>query len=309
MSNEVATIEQMVYAVEPAFNEVAVDNSISFAREAGFALQIINANDFLAKTCRNRPQSLRDAVTNVAALGVSLNPAKKQAYLVPRDGKVCLDISYMGLLDLAVSSGSIQWGQARLVRQGDTFLMNGIDKAPTHEFNPFTKEKGAIVGAYVTVKTAEGDYLTEAMSIDEVYEIRNRSSAWKAYVKDKTKRNPWVTDEGEMIRKTVIKRAAKTWPRSERVMQATHHLNTDGDEGMADVIDGEVVETFDLKDWLARLENAATVDTVAEVKQAGLAEIARVKDAGAYKVFKTAANQRGKALMAESVERDPGEEG
>src|SRR5690606_37878785 len=33
MSNAVATIEQMVYAVEPIFNEVSVDNSISFARE------------------------------------------------------------------------------------------------------------------------------------------------------------------------------------------------------------------------------------------------------------------------------------
>lgn len=300
----VATIEQVVYEVEPKFNEVLVDNSISFAREAGFALQVIRGNDYLEGICRNRPQSLRDAVTNVAALGVSLNPAKKQAYLVPRDGKVCLDISYMGLLDLAVASGSIMWGQSRLVHQSDTFLMNGIDKTPTHEFNPFAKDKGAIIGAYVTVKTPDGDYLTEAMSADEIDEIRNRSSAWKAWV-EKKKKCPWATDYGEMARKTVIKRAAKTWPRNERVMNAAHHLNTEGDEGMT--IEGDVTETFNLKDWLARLESAATVDAVAEVKMAGLAEISRVKDAEAYKVFKAAANQRGKALLTEAT-REAGEE-
>jgi recombination protein RecT len=38
----------------------------------------------------------------VAAIGITLNPASKLAYLVPRDGMVCLDISYMGLLHRAV---------------------------------------------------------------------------------------------------------------------------------------------------------------------------------------------------------------
>jgi recombination protein RecT len=44
------------------------------------------------------------------------------AYLVPRDGKVCLDISYMGMMHLAQQCGAIQWGQAVLVREGDQFV-------------------------------------------------------------------------------------------------------------------------------------------------------------------------------------------
>jgi phage RecT family recombinase len=176
-------------------------------------------------------QSVINAVTNVAAIGISLNPAKRQAYLVPRDGRICLDISYMGLLDLAIQSGSIMWGQAELVYEADRFELNGFDAPPTHNRNPFSKERGAIVGVYVVVKTRDADYLTTCMSIDEVYDIRDRSSAWKAWT-DKKKKCPWVTDEGEMIKKTVIKRAYKLWPKTDRLDQAVHFLNTEGGEGL-----------------------------------------------------------------------------
>jgi recombination protein RecT len=175
-----------------------------------------------------------DAVKNVAAIGISLNPAKKQAYLVPRDGRINLDISYMGLLDIAVASGSIMWGQAKLVHEQDTFELNGFDKPPIHQFKPFSKDRGEIIGVYVVVKTHSGDFLTETMALDEVNAIRDRTSAWKAWLKDK-KSCPWVTDPGEMIKKTVIKRAYKTWPKTDRLDQAIHHLNTEGGEGLADL--------------------------------------------------------------------------
>jgi phage RecT family recombinase len=190
------------------------------------------------KIATQNRQSVINAVTNIAAIGISLNPAKKQAYLVPRDGRICLDISYMGLLDLAIQSGSLMWGQAELVYQQDSFMLNGFDKPPTHGRNPFSPDRGEIVGAYVVVKTKDGDYLTACMSIQEVYDIRNRSSAWKAWEKDKRK-CPWVTDEGEMVKKTVIKRAYKTWPKTDRLDAAVHYLNTEGGEGLADIAANE----------------------------------------------------------------------
>lgn len=216
------------------FLSVVADPSIEFAREAQFAIQIIEGSTYLQGIVRQNPNSLKAAINNIAAIGISLNPAAKLAYLVPRDGKVCLDISYMGMMHLAQQAGAIQWGQANLVREGDIFELQGIGKEPYHKYSPFSTERNTqpVVGAYVVVKTDTGDFLTECMSIEEIHAIRDRSSAWKAWLSKKTK-CPWVTDEGEMIKKTVVKRAAKYWPRRDRLDQAIHHVNTDGGEGMA----------------------------------------------------------------------------
>lgn len=227
MSNALSLVTDDIYKSKDAFLSVLTDRSINFEREAGFAIQILQNNEYSLKAAFENRQAVVDAVTNVAAIGISLNPAKKQAYLVPRKGKICLDISYIGLLDLAIASGSIKWGQADLVREHDVFRSNGFDKAPTHSFDAFSKDRGDIVGTYVVVKTADGDYLTTTMTIDECYAIRDRSESWKAGQK-----GPWKTDPGEMIKKTVIKRGSKLWPKTDRLDQAIHYLNTEGDEGI-----------------------------------------------------------------------------
>lgn len=232
MSNNtaLAIIEQDVWSVQDQFNRMC-GGQLNFEREAGFAIQVISGNDYALRIASENRQSVINAVTNIAAIGISLNPTKRQAYLVPRDGRICLDISYMGLLDLAIQSGSIMWGKAELVYEVDGFELNGFDRPPTHTRKPFAKDRGAIVGVYVVVKTRDGDYLTDCMSLDEVHDIRDRSTAWKAWI-SKQKKCPWVTDEGEMIKKTVIKRAYKTWPKTDRLDQAIHHLNTEGGEGI-----------------------------------------------------------------------------
>lgn len=233
--NQIVTIDESVYGTKDAFVSVLADRSINFDREAEFALQALYGNDYAMKIAMSNRQSVINAVVNIAAIGISLNPAKKQAYLVPRDGKICLDISYMGLMDLAIDSGSIRWGQAELVYEADTFGLNGVDQQPTHLRNPFATDRGAVIGAYVVVKTVDGDYLTDTMSREEIDGIMNRSQSVKA-----GKSSPWKTDWGEMAKKTVVKRAYKYWPKTERLDTAIHHLNTDGGEGLA-VLSGQSV--------------------------------------------------------------------
>lgn len=227
MSNALAIVTGVIAEARDDFSRVLVDRTISFEREAGFAIQILQNNDFSMKIAMGNKQSLMAAVKNIAAIGISLNPARKQAYLVPRGGAICLDISYIGLIDIAISSGSILWAQAELVREGDAFTLNGYDRPPTHEFNPFGKDRGAIIGTYVVAKMHSGDYLTTTMSIDDVHSIRNRSESYKKG------NGPWKTDEGEMIKKTVIKRAYKLWPKTERLDQVMNHLNVENGEGLA----------------------------------------------------------------------------
>lgn len=232
MSN-LAVLKQDIFNTRGAFTTTLTDTSIKFEAEAGFAMQALQGNDYLAGVAMNNRQSLVNAVTNIAAIGISLNPAKKQAYLVPRDGRICLDISYMGLMDLAMATGAIHWGQAIIVRQRDDFALTGLDQKPHHVYSPFTpaEERGPIVGVYVVIKTDRGDYLTHAMPIAAVHAIRDRSSAWKAYIKSK-KSCPWVTDEEEMVKKTCVKQAYKYWPKNARLEEAVHHMNTEGGEGL-----------------------------------------------------------------------------
>lgn len=231
MSNALALITDEIYGARDGFMAVLADRSINFEREAGFAIQAIQRNDYTLRVASDNRQSVIDAVTNIAAIGISLNPAKKQAYLVPRDKQICLDISYMGLMDLAMATGSIKWAQAELVCENDGFARGRFDEPPTHSFNPFSKDRGAVIGVYVVVKTADGDYLTHTMEIGAVNDIRDRSESWKAYVQKKIKSCPWVSDTGEMIKKTCVKQAYKYWPKTERLERAIHYLNTEGAEG------------------------------------------------------------------------------
>ncbi|ELY6230506.1 recombinase RecT [Cronobacter malonaticus] len=226
-------VYELINPLKVEFEQVCVEPSINFKRELEFAMQIFANNDYLAKTAMNNPTSTRSAIMNVAAIGITLNPAQKLAYPVPRKGAICLDISYMGLMHIAQQSGAIKWCQSAIVRKNDQFRREGLDKPPVHIYSEFdTKEqRGEVVGAYVVVKTDDGDYLTHTMRIEDIYSIRDRSEAWKAY-KSKGTACPWVTDEEQMMLKTVVKQAAKYWPRRGRLDAAIDYVNTEGEEGI-----------------------------------------------------------------------------
>lgn len=265
--NEIVTIDQSIYGTRDSFVSVLTDRSINFDREAEFALQSLYGNEYAMKIAMSNRQSVINAVVNIAAIGISLNPAKRQAYLVPRDGKICLDISYMGLMDLAIDSGSIRWGQAKLVYEGDSFVLNGLDQAPLHSHDPFAKDRGEVVGVYVVVKTSDGDYLTDTMSREEIDGIMNRSQSVKS-----GRSSPWKTDWGEMAKKTVVKRAYKYWPKTERLDTAIHHLNTDGGEGLA-VLSGQQTQQQALPAVLSpeqEAERTALYASLQDIATAGL---------------------------------------
>ncbi|MFD3300285.1 recombinase RecT [Aquipseudomonas alcaligenes] len=297
-----AIVEKDVYGCRDAFAQVLADPAINFEREAVFAMQVLSRNDYTLKVAANNRQSVADAITNVASIGISLNPARKQAYLVPRDGKICLDISYMGLMDLAMATGSILWAKADLVHEADQFELNGFDRPPTHGFKPFAKDRGAIVGVYVVVKTADGDYLTEAMSLDDVYAIRDRSSAWKAWIKDK-KSCPWVTDEGEMIKKTCVKRAYKYWPKTDRLERAIHYLNTDGGQGI-DLHNQQAhaADPSEADAWIAKAQSAVTEAELTAIWTEGVAALRKTRDMAGYERLKAAVAAHGEVLKLEPLE-------
>lgn len=292
--NPIAVVTQDIYNTREAFTAVLADKSLSFEREAGFAIQVISSSSYATKVAMNNRQSVVDAVTNIAAIGISLNPAKKQAYLVPRDGKICLDISYKGLMNLAIASGSIRWAKAELVYSSDQFVLNGYDSPPSHRFAPFNPDRGELVGVYVVAKTADGDYLTDTMTIAEVHAIRDRSKAWQAWINDK-KSCPWVTDSGEMTKKTIVKRASKYWPQTPRLEQAIHFLNTDGGEGID--LSGQPSSDPQLaKAWIDKINTAESEPALTAIWQEAVKVAREARDKPAYEAIKAAAVARGAYL-------------
>ena len=230
MTNELTVIDKLdnfLLESEPSFlalNETV--NHLNFKAECGFARQSLMRNDYLLGVARKNQQSLADAISNVAAIGISLNPANKQAYLVPRKIKtgaaVCLDISYMGMIRLATDTGVVKYMKAELVYENDVFTYNGFDTRPEIAVsNPFdVKSRGLLIGCIAWAKLNSGDYLNEFMNIEQINKIRNDSEAYKGAFGEKGSKWKqdncvWVKHEGEMQKKTVIKRLYKTLPSSD----------------------------------------------------------------------------------------------
>lgn len=119
-----------------------------------------------------------------------------------------------GMRKKARNSGEISVWDVHCVYENDEFMIKlgdapGID----HTFK-LGKSRGALIGAYSVAILKDGTKSYEAMSIDEIHSIRDRSTAWKAFIAKKIKSTPWSTDEAEMARKTVAKRHAKQLPSS-----------------------------------------------------------------------------------------------
>lgn len=202
---------------------------LDFRQECLFAQQQIMKNSYTAGVAQENLNSLKAAIMNVAAIGISLNPALQHAYLVPRDKKICLDISFRGLVKLATESGAITWAKAELVFEKDAFAYRGPSTAPVHEADVFG-DRGALKGGYVIAKLPDGEVLIDVMSVAEIHKVRDTSKA-----KDK---GPWVDWYHEMCKKTLIKRAYKSWPQTEgrvRLDRAVATLNET--EGLAYTID------------------------------------------------------------------------
>lgn len=222
--SEITTWVEAIEKTKERFLQIA-PTQMKFETEKGFAVQILKNNDFLMKAAQGNPVSLQQAITNVAAIGLSLNPAEKQAYLIPRTvksgdkyvTKVLLEPSYMGMIKLATDSGSVKWVQAYVVYSNDEFMFTGAGEKPAHKFNPFQSEekRGEFIGVYCVAKTADGDYLTNMMSAEQVHNIRDRSESWKSFQAGKVKSGgPWQTDFYQQAKKTVIRQAFNTWPRT-----------------------------------------------------------------------------------------------
>lgn len=205
---QAAKWEDIVHKAMVPFEEINRQQQlVEWERESRFALQAVEKNSKL-RECE--PQTVMDSIVNVAAVGLTLNPADGYAYLVPeynkdaRRNECQLRISYKGFLKVATDGGPLKLAKAVIVYEGDHFKFKGPFKEPEHESNPFNTERKPI-GVYCLAYTNAGEPICDAMAWDEVQKIRKCAKF----------DGVWAQWEEEMAKKAVLKRAAKYWPRGE----------------------------------------------------------------------------------------------
>lgn len=162
--------------------------------------------------------SVVTCIKQLAELGLEPGGALGLAYLVPFDDKknnttICtLIIGYRGFIELARRSGRLEQIEAHVVHAGDDFEIEfGLEPKLRH-VPRLTPNRGAPVAAYCVARLAGGQKHVEVMPWDLVQGIKARSKA--------SSFGPWVTDEEEMARKTVVRRAAKYLPLSPELARA-----------------------------------------------------------------------------------------
>jgi len=209
---------------------IELTDSKTFDTELSFALQHIERNPQLKKAT---VESNILAVLNIAQTGLTLNPVLKHAYLVPRTRKVgeqwivetCLEPSYQGLCKLVTDTGSAKRIYAQLVYEGDDFEVSfGTANAITHR--PKFKTK-IVTHVYMVAVLSDNSNMIEVMTAEEINDIRGRSESYKAFEAKKLKSCVWVTDFGEMARKTVIRRGIKYLPKTEMWDRVGEAVNLD----------------------------------------------------------------------------------
>lgn len=202
MSKELA-VRDVIQSVEKDWN--AVENlRLSFAKEMGFALQIVEGNASLKAMAMKEPAQLRQAIYNVALTGLSLNPVLKHGYILPRKGKLIFEPSYMGMTEILIQAGTIIQMQSSVVCAGDLIdIQMGDTQSITHRIN-MTAARGDVFGAYAIATLPTGQKQYEVMTRDEIDSIRKRSQGGQA----------WESDFSEMARKTVVRRIFKHLPKT-----------------------------------------------------------------------------------------------
>lgn len=210
LAEQQKTWPELVHEAMPKFQQIAQQNKlVRWQEESEFAIQSLQKNQLLAKCA---PYTVQNAIVNVAAVGLTLNPADGYAFLVPEYNKQTqqnecqLRISFKGLVKTATDTGAISWVKAEIVKATDTFTYKGPSTMPVHSMDPFSKDRGESIGVYCIAKTNDGDVLVDVMAWEEVLKIK--SCAKTQMVWDK-----WPD---EMAKKAIIKRAAKQWPRTEK---------------------------------------------------------------------------------------------
>ncbi len=185
--------------------------------------------------------SIIEAIRESAALGLSPTGLLGEGWILPYGDQAKFMPGYRGYLKLLRNSGQIRIADAQIVYMNDEFAVHlGTDPSIHHvpalygekdDDGKYLAERGDYRGAYAWVRLISGENIIEWMTLDDLMKIKARSRSSDS--------GPWVTDPGEMMRKTPLRRIVKRLPLESmpQVSQAAI-LDEDADN----TIEGSAVE-------------------------------------------------------------------
>lgn len=204
--------------------EVAVPKWLSVDRLLRVVFTSVMRNP---KLLQCTTESLLSSIMQCAQLG--LEPILGRAHLIPyrnnkKPGKPLecqFQPGYQGLVDLAERSGKVETVKAHVVYENDDFEIEyGLNERLVHR-PKMDGNRGKPIGSYTVWTRKSGAKTYTFMLLDDIYrDFRSKSVAYNYAIKDKREDTPWIENEPEMLKKSLVKRHSKLEPASVDFMEA-----------------------------------------------------------------------------------------
>lgn len=260
---------------------------------------------------KSTPASFVTSVIKAAEYGLPIDG--KLAHAVPYNVKIKdkegterwevqaqFQADYKGLIAVARRLGLIRDAWARIVHANDQFDLYEENSVTRYAWHPNIVDPGKPTLVFAVVTHPEGWYRVDAMNMAEVMSIKARSpAASKGF-------SPWSSDEGEMIKKTLLRRILKTF--------------TD-DPGMIDLLgEGDDLEYPDETTPVKAVSTLQDLTVALEQRQAprgieqqtsvptGIATAHEAPETVPAEARRGNGNSKSKAHAATSAMREPGDE-
>ena len=194
-----------------------------------------------------QPNTIAMCMVKGAYLGLDF--FNGECYAIPYGKEMNFQTDYKGEIKLCkkYSTNPIKDIYAKLVREGDFFEESVEGGVQDIVFKPLPFSNADVIGAFAVVLFKDGSMLYEAMSADEIENIRNKFS--------KAKNSPaWTNTPGEMYKKTVLRRLCKLIDLNFDTIEARRAFEAAGDSAFEDGYEDAA-------------ESAASVDVFAEATE------------------------------------------
>lgn len=200
-------MENTLGLAEDKIRRVLPPNTVDPDRFWAIASGLVRSNADIQKCTAI---SVVGAIHSIARLGLVPDPTMGFVYVVPFKGRATVIIGYRGFIELGRRGGGIDTVETEVVYENDDFdFQRGTNTELTHRPWYVVGAEGPgdprLVYCITTFGSDRKQY--EVMTAKQVRAIQTGGGPWRQH---------W----DEMARKTVIRRASKTWPLTTELSQA-----------------------------------------------------------------------------------------